>query len=64
MHHDFIRHLSFNSHAPFGTVRPSAEPLRCVMRSFNEDVPPFAAYRPSPRPAGRGDQKSKIKNRK
>ena len=56
--HDFIQNLSFNSSAPFAPPRAASEPLRAVLRSFNES--PAPAFRPSPQRSG---QKTKIQNR-
>jgi hypothetical protein len=57
--HDFIQHLSFSSAAPFAPARAPGEPMRAVLRSFNEI--PGSSFRPSPR---RRIQKSRIANRK
>ena len=57
--HDFIQNLSFNSSAPFAPPRAASEPLRAVLRSFNEV--PAPAFGPSPQ---RRRLKSKFQNRK
>jgi len=57
--HDFIQNLSFNSSAPFAPARAASEPLRTVLRCFNEV--PASAFGPSPR---RRSLKSKFQNRK
>jgi hypothetical protein len=62
--HDFIRHLSFNSTAPFVAARSAAEPMRCLVRSFNEDSLPFTAYRPVPRAAANRPKRPAPANRK
>jgi hypothetical protein len=61
--HDFIQSLAYNgSQPPFApVVRPAAEPLRGIMRSFDGGS---VACRPGLKPAGRRNPKSRILNRK
>jgi hypothetical protein len=59
--HDFIRHLSFNSPAPFAAARTAAEPMRCVLRSFNEV--PAPTFRPSPQVAPRRKLRARTNRR-
>jgi len=35
--HDFIQNLSFNRQSPFPATRSASEPLRSVMRSFDDE---------------------------